>query len=79
MRILNHARSSSVTKTTSTFDEGTGMVYTYVAGCWISGSVESEVCDVITIRLVTGHVVRRLESEVRKVSPRLDEPSAWPL
>lgn len=55
------------------------MVYTLVAGVWISGTVESAVCDVITVRLVTGHVIRRLSNEVRSTSPRLDDSNEWPL
>jgi hypothetical protein len=55
------------------------MVYIYVAGCWVSGNVESECGDVKTVRLVTGHRVCRLASEVRATSPRLDDPNEWPL
>ncbi len=55
------------------------MVYTYVAGCWVSGTLESEVGDVVTVHLVTGLRVRRLASEVRSLSPRLDDPSVWPV
>lgn len=55
------------------------MVYVSVAGCWISGHVESECGDVRIVRLVTGASVTRLASEVRETSPRIDDPSAWPL
>ena len=55
------------------------MLYTYVAGVWISGVAESKVGDVVTVKLVTGHRVCRLVSEVRNVSPRLDDRSEWPL
>jgi len=55
------------------------MVYTYVAGCWISGNVECEIGDALSIRLVTGQVVIRPVREVKFTSPRLEDPSVWPL
>lgn len=55
------------------------MLYTYIAGVWISGVAESQVGDVITVKLVTGHCVRRLASEVRETSPGLDDTNEWPL
>jgi hypothetical protein len=55
------------------------MVYIYVAGCWISGNVETEVGDCLVVRLVTGQQVSRPCGEVRLTSPRLDNSDDWPL
>lgn len=55
------------------------MVYVFVAGCWVSGTVRRFIEDFVEVELVTRTVVLRRRSEVRTESPRLDDPSVWPL
>lgn len=55
------------------------MVFAHVAGCWVSGSIQSESGQSLIIKLVTGSTVIRHQSEIRTVSPRLDDPKEWPL
>jgi hypothetical protein len=55
------------------------MVFAHVGGCWVSGHVQHEIGSVLTIRLVTGTVIKRANSEVLTESPRLNDRSLWPL
>lgn len=58
--------------------EGT-MVFAKVAGVWVSGSIAHQSGDALTIQLVTGTTIHRLQSEIRLTSPRLDDPKEWPV
>lgn len=55
------------------------MVYTRIAGVWVSGTVVSATGSILSIRLVTGTTVWRDESEVTTESPRLSDSSEWPV
>lgn len=55
------------------------MVYVFVAGVWVSGTVVRFLEDFAEIALVTGAVVLKLKSEVRTESPRLSDPAVWPV
>ncbi|MEO2035002.1 MAG: hypothetical protein ABGZ35_23215 [Planctomycetaceae bacterium] len=53
--------------------------YAFVGDTCISGTVESVQGEAATVRLVTGHRVSRLLSELRAESPRLEVGSEWPI
>ena len=53
--------------------------YAFVGDTCLSGTIESIQGEAATVRLVTGHVVSRLLSELRVDSPRLDDGAEWPV
>lgn len=54
------------------------MVYVYIAGVWVSGTVSRFLEDFAEVRLVTGSTVLRPKNELRSESPRLSDPADWP-
>jgi hypothetical protein len=55
------------------------MVYVFVAGVWISGTVKRFLDEMVEVVLVTGATVVRLKTEVLTESPRLSDNSVWPV
>lgn len=53
--------------------------YVFAGNICVSGRVESVYGGVASVRLVTGHVVSRVLSELRRESPRLQCAEDWPV
>lgn len=55
------------------------MVYVFVAGVWVSGTVSRFLEEFAEVRLVTGTTVLCPKQEMRSESPRLSNADDWPV
>lgn len=75
----SHSRAHITMQNQAQSTGANDMVFAHIAGIWVSGQVKHQTGDVLTIDLVTGNTIHRLQTEVKTVSPRLENPSDWPL